>query len=111
MTVTVEIDLNCRIGRGMTFTGIEDASGPVEPGDVVHVHAIETDLRGAAHVVDVDHEKGLIYLSIAWNQLSDAYSPAAARRIADRLRDNGLWPGNGSATDVTASPSDTKGKP
>lgn len=68
--VWVDIDPNVRTGRGLTFTGIEDVhGGPIEEGQVVNVREPESGLHGGGLVTSIDHERGLVYLSIAWDTL------------------------------------------
>lgn len=83
MTTTVEIDLNVCTQYG-TFAGLEDCSGPVEVGDVVHVVEPESGAYGGALVTAVDHERRLVYLSLAWNTLQ---LPVDVRALADKLRE------------------------
>ena len=66
---TVEIDLNVRIGLWVTFVGLDDCDGPVESGQVVNVVESESGIHGDGMVMDVDHDKQLVYLSVAWKAL------------------------------------------
>lgn len=70
----VEIDLNVRTASG-TFVGFEDCSEPVEVGDVVHVVEPESGVWGGALVTAIDEERQLVYLSLAWNQLTAPFRP------------------------------------
>lgn len=83
----VEIDLNVRVRGNWTFTGLEDADGPVEVGDIVQVFEPESGLEGHGRVEEVDEARQLIYLSVDWASVREpddgALSPkgAAAFRI------------------------------
>jgi predicted RNA-binding protein len=46
----VEIDLNVRARGNWTFSGLEDADGPVEVGDIVEVYEAESGLVGPGRV-------------------------------------------------------------
>lgn len=81
-----EIDLNVRIGRGMTFVGFEDitpAGELPEPGEVIVVGESESRAMGAALVLSLDHDTELIYLSISWRSL---WIPPDADELADLVR-------------------------
>lgn len=65
----VEIDLNVRARGDWTFSGLEDADGPVEVGDVVEVYETESGLAGLGRVEEVDMVSRLVYLSVDWSAL------------------------------------------
>lgn len=65
----VEIDLNVRMRGDWTFSGLEDANGPVEVGDVVEVYETESGLAGLGRVEEVDMVSRLVYLSVDWSAL------------------------------------------
>jgi hypothetical protein len=73
VTVRVEIDLNVRIGRDLTYSGYEDIEG-IDPAGLTRHTAVEayereSGLHGPATVAGVDRERRLVYLSIDWSQL------------------------------------------
>ena len=65
----IEIDLNVRVRGNWTFSGLEDADGPVVVGDIVEVYERESGLAGPGRVEDVDEAARLIYLSGDWGTL------------------------------------------
>jgi hypothetical protein len=67
----VEIDLNVRVRGNWTFSGLEDADGPVEVGDIVEVYEVESGLVGPGRVEEVDEASHLIYLSVDWDALHE----------------------------------------
>jgi len=67
----VEIDLNVRVRGNWTFTGIEDADGPVTVGDIVRVVEPESGLEGSGRVEEVDAERRLIFLSVDWASIAE----------------------------------------
>lgn len=67
----VEIDLNVRVRGNWTFSGMEDADGPVAVGDVVEAYEAESGLVGPGRVEDVDEARHLIYLSVDWDALHE----------------------------------------
>lgn len=69
MPARVEIDLNVRVKGNLTFTGVEDADGPVRPGDIVHVFESESGLEGTGRVESIDEDRRLIYLAVDWGGL------------------------------------------
>lgn len=60
----VRIDLNVRVRGGQTFAGLEDADGPVAPGDAVEVYEPEPGVAGPGTITDVDSGHGLIYIAV-----------------------------------------------
>jgi hypothetical protein len=79
--VTVKIDLNVRVRKNLTFSGLEDCSGPVAAGDLVHVVEPESGIHGDALVSEVDEELQLVYLLVPWGKLID---PEALAQTVDR---------------------------
>lgn len=69
----VEIDLNVRIGRGLTFASFDDVKGAdprnLHPGDVVEVYEGESGLHGPARVTELEPLRGLVYLEVPWAEL------------------------------------------
>lgn len=62
----VEIDLNVRVRGNWTFSGVDDADGPIHVGDFVEVYEGETGACGSGRIEEIDYERGLIYLSVDW---------------------------------------------
>ena len=50
----VEIDLNVRVRGNWTFSGLEDADGPVEAGDIVEVYEAESGLVEPGRVEEIE---------------------------------------------------------
>lgn len=75
----VDIDRVCATPEGV-FAPLLDVRGPIEVGDVVNVQEKRSRLTGGALVVGMDEDN--VYLSLAWNTLTDAYSTEANRRYA-----------------------------
>lgn len=69
----IRIDLNVRVGRGLTFSSFDDVepTGPrgLRPGDAVEVYEGESGLRGPARVTELDLARRLVYLEVPWAQL------------------------------------------
>jgi hypothetical protein len=80
----VEIDLNVRVRGNWTFSGLEDADGPVEVGDIVEVYEVESGLVGPGRVEEVDEASHLIYLSVDWDALAGTAS--ARNERADQTK-------------------------
>ena len=76
----VEIDPNVRTRGNWTFSGLEDADGPVTVGEIVHVFEPESGLEGSGRVEDVDEARRVIFLSVDWASLS---IPPAALSVQD----------------------------
>lgn len=72
----VTIDLNVRVRGNQTFSGLEDADGPVAVGDKVLAVEAETGIIADAEITDVDEEHGLVYLAVDWASFRDV--PGAA---------------------------------
>lgn len=74
----VRIDPNVRIGPDgrHTYTGREDADGPVKAGDEVTAYEEETGLAWPATVCVVTEDSRLIYLYVAWEENGWADPPA-----------------------------------
>jgi hypothetical protein len=72
IVTTIWVDRRVRTPNG-TCAPLEDANGPLDPGDVVHVVETETGLLGGALVTAVDRELKFVYLSLAWDTLTAAY--------------------------------------
>lgn len=64
----IEIDPNVRSPwvKGNTYTGFENADGPVAEGDNVTVFESEDDMVGEAVVTKLVPDYGLIYLCVDW---------------------------------------------
>ena len=77
MTTWVDIERAFATPEGC-FAPLVDVRGPIEVGDVVHVKEKASGLTGGALVTGIDEEN--VYLSLAWNTLTDAYSARGAQR-------------------------------
>jgi len=75
--VRVEIDLNVRVRGNWTFTGLEDADGPIAVGDVVQVFEPESGIEGPGRVEEVDLHRRLIFLSVDWASLDEPVGQTA----------------------------------
>lgn len=69
--ISVEIDLNVRVRGNWTFTGLEDADGPIYPGQRVRVFEPESGLQGPGRVEEIDSERRLLFLSVDWSLLRE----------------------------------------
>lgn len=90
MATWVDIDRAYSTPNGC-FAPLSDVRGPIEVGDVVHVKETASGKTGGALVTGVDEDN--VYLSLAWNTLTDAYSTRGleagyryAKLIAVRVR-------------------------
>jgi hypothetical protein len=70
----VEIDLNVRVRGNDTFVGFEDLSGPVAVGELVEVYESESGVAGEGRITEIDGDRELVYLSVDWTSLSEAYT-------------------------------------
>jgi hypothetical protein len=68
----VDIDLNVRVRGNQTFTGIEDVHGPIDVGDEVLVREPESGVRGNGRIVEIDHQRRVVYLDVDWPSLGFA---------------------------------------
>lgn len=67
----VTVDLNVRVRGRLTYVNFEDVSGDIpEPGVSVTAVEKETGLRAPGIVTEVDPVKELVYLAVAWRELS-----------------------------------------
>lgn len=67
----VIVDRNLVTPRG-AYAFLEDVSGDITPGDVVHVRERHGGALGGALVTAI--EDGIVYLSLAWHTLHHVYS-------------------------------------
>lgn len=74
----VDIDRACSTPNGV-WAYLSDVRGPIEVGDVVNVQEKSSRETGGALVTGVDEER--VYLSLAWDTLTDAYNVEAIRRF------------------------------
>lgn len=72
----VDVDRTFATPEGC-FAPLTDVRGPIEVGDVVNVQEKRSRKTGGALVVGIDEEN--VYLSLAWNTLTDAYGEAGRR--------------------------------
>lgn len=87
----VEIDLNVRVRGNWTYTGLEDADGPVEVGDIVQVFEPESGLEGHGRVEEVDEARQLIYLSVDWASVREPDDRALSADDATTFRIFVYW--------------------
>jgi hypothetical protein len=66
LPVRVTVDPNVRVRGNQTFSGLEDADGPLAAGDKVLAVWEETGRVTDAEVTDVDEDKRLVYLAVDW---------------------------------------------
>jgi hypothetical protein len=71
MTVRIAVDLNVRVRGNQTYTSLDDADGPVAPGDKVLAVEPETGIMADATVADVFEEHRLVYLDVDWHSFRD----------------------------------------
>lgn len=85
MTVRITIDPNVRVRGNQTYAGFEDvqeagnlgvsrmsrADGPLAAGDKVLAVEAEDGIVTDATVVDVDHERQLVFLAVDWRGWRD----------------------------------------
>lgn len=67
----VAVDFNAR-SAGSVRVRQSKASGPLEVGDAVLVYEPDEGLHGLAVVNRVDEERGLLYLDVDWDTVTDA---------------------------------------
>lgn len=70
----VAVDLNVRT-RGGTYSGVEDADGPLTVGQAVTAYEAETGVEGPATVTSIDHAQRLVYLAVDWAALTPEETP------------------------------------
>ena len=70
MGIRVRIDPNVRIGPDgrHTYTGLEDADGPLNAGDEITAYEEESGLTWPATVCTITEDSRLIYLYIEWGR-------------------------------------------
>jgi hypothetical protein len=71
MTARIANDPNVRVRGNQTYAGLEDVEGTVALGSCVEVYEPESGLAGPAEVVEVDHDRGLVYLAVDWRKLHE----------------------------------------
>lgn len=69
--VRVQIDLNSRDRRGYVRTRLAHADGPVDVGDEVIAFEPDDQVSANARVIEVDRERGFLYLHVEWDSLDD----------------------------------------
>ncbi|HUC21313.1 MAG TPA: hypothetical protein VMA73_01270 [Streptosporangiaceae bacterium] len=90
MVARIAIDPNVRVRGNQTFAGLEDVQGgDVVAGGRVEVYEPESGLTGPGEVIEVDRERGLVYLEVDWGALHEAAS--APTSALDVLRQR-VWP-------------------
>jgi hypothetical protein len=67
---TIAIDLNVRIGRDGTYSGFEDADGPLVVGEPVTVIEPESGISGQGRVTHLDADRRLVFLTVDWRGLT-----------------------------------------
>ncbi|HEY5834925.1 hypothetical protein [Streptomyces sp.] len=93
--VRVEIDPNIRAPLGgYTRARLEDADGPLTPGQDVTVYESESGLTGPGRVTRIDRTNQLVYLAVDWWALREEPAPAPVdpalrQRVARILDDAG----------------------
>jgi len=75
--VRVRIDLNARSRDGYVRTRLSRADGPIVLGDDVVAYEPDDRIAAPARVRRIDHDRGLVYLSVDWAQMDD--DPAYGR--------------------------------
>jgi hypothetical protein len=78
----VEIDLNVRVRGNWTFSGLEDADGPLVVGEIVEVYERESGFAGRGRVEEVDEQRRVVFLSVDWGSLraADVHTARDRRR-------------------------------
>jgi len=69
--VRIEIDLNSRDADGLTRARIADASGKLEPGQIVTAFESEDDVQALAMVRRIDAATGYVLLDVNWQSMRD----------------------------------------
>lgn len=69
--LSVTVDLNVRVRGRLTYAGFEDVEGEIPlPGSSVTAVEKETGLRAPGIVTEVDPVKELVFLAVAWRELT-----------------------------------------
>ena len=74
MTSRVKVDLNVRVRGNQTYSGLEDAEGPLAVGQRVEVHEPESGLVGDGQITEIDTVSQLVYLNVDWASLREDLS-------------------------------------
>jgi hypothetical protein len=78
MRTRIAIDPNVRVWGDKTYAGFEDVQGIPVVGGYVEVWESESGASGFGQVTAIDHDRGLVYLSVDWAALR---APAEVRDV------------------------------
>lgn len=84
--VRIEIDLNARDSQGRVPAYLADADGHVAVGDVVTAFESEDEVAAQAVVKEIAH--GVVYLDVAWDEMTDDIPAPVARPVTVRVAES-----------------------